>query len=123
MCKIVENAYNCLPKGNSYDRDQDNIQVLKIICPNLLKLGRKNQRQLEGRISLTRGTRELLDKVEKICKSWFNVWKDTVVPKIMFQPKWYNSDKVLQEDDLVYLQKKDSKMDTPHGPLEGRSRW
>ena len=27
---------------------------------------------------MTRGTRELLDKVEKMYKSWFIVWRDTV---------------------------------------------
>ena len=40
------------------------------------------------------------------------MWKDTVVPKIMFQPKWYNSDKDLQEGDLVYFQKKDTAKET-----------
>ena len=46
-------------------------------------------------------------------KSWFIVWRDTVVPKIMFQPKWYNSDKDLQEGDLVYFQKKEGKANQP----------
>ena len=113
LCKIVENAYNSLPIGYSYDRDQDNTQILKIICPNMLKMGHKNQRQLEGPIRLARGTRELLVKVEKLYEAWFNVWRDTVVPKIMFRPKWYNSDKDLEEGDLVYFQKKDGKIDTP----------
>ena len=111
--KLLRFAYNSLPIGYSYDRDQDNTQVLKIICPNMLKMGHKNQRQLEGPIRLTRGTRELMEKVEKMYKAWFYVWRDTVVPKIMFQPKWYNSDKDLQEGDLVYFQKKESKLDQP----------
>ena len=64
-CKIVKNTYNSLPIGYSYDRDQ----VLKIIRPNMLKMGHKNQRKIEGPIRLTKGTRELLDKVEKLCKS------------------------------------------------------
>ena len=115
MCKIVENAYNSLPIGYSYDRDQDNTQVLKIICPNMLKMGHKNQRQIAGsyQVDQGKGTRELLDKVEKLYKSWFIVWRDTVVPKIMFQPKWYNSDKDLQEGDLVYFQKKEGKANQP----------
>ena len=96
LCKIVENAYNNLPIGYSYDRDQDNTQVLKIICPNMFKMGHKNQRQIEGPIRLTKGTRELLDKVEKLYKSWFVVWRDT-----------------LQEGDLVYFQKKEGKANQP----------
>merc|ERR1711888_299073 len=51
------------------------------------------------------------DKVEKLYDSWFRVWQDTVVPKLLFQPKWYQSDKDLQEGDLVYFQKKDGKLE------------
>ena len=32
-----------------------------------------------------------------------------MVPNIMFQPKWYNSDKDLKVGDLVYFQKKEGK--------------
>ena len=113
LCKIVENAYNSLPIGYSYDRDQDNTEVLKMICPNMLKMGHKNQRQLDGPIRLARGTRDLLDKVEELYKAWFFIWRHTVVPKIMFQPKWYRSDRDLQEGDLVYFQKKEGKLVQP----------
>ena len=88
----MENAYNSVPIGYSYDRDQDNTGVLKIICPNMLRMGRTNQRSLEGPIRLARGTRELLTKVEDMYDTWFKIWKDTVVPKLIFQPKWYQSD-------------------------------
>ena len=87
--------------------------MLKIIYPNMLKMGHENQRQIEGPIRLTKGTRELFDKMEKMYKSWFIVWRDTVVPKIMFQPKWYNSNKELQEGELVYFQKKEGKANQP----------
>ena len=43
--------------------------LLKIIRPNMLKMGHKNQRKIEGPIRMTKGTRELLDKVEKLYKS------------------------------------------------------
>ena len=111
LCKLVENSYNSVPIGYSYARDQDNTQVLKIITPNMLKMGHINQRQLQGTIRLSRGTRELLDRVEQLYKNWFHVWRDTVVPKLLYQPKWYNSDKDLEEGDLVYFQKRDSELD------------
>ena len=41
-------------------------------------------------------------------ESWFKVWQDVVVPKLLLQPKWYDGDKDLKEDDIVYFQKKDS---------------
>ena len=105
LCKLVENAYNSVPIGYSYDRDQDNTGILKIICPNMMRMGRTNQRTLDGPIRLARGARELLTKVEDMYKAWFKVWQDTVVPKLLFQPKWYDKDCDLLEGDLVYFQK------------------
>ena len=40
--------------------------MLKIICPNMLKMGHKNQRQIDGTIRLAKGTMELLDEMEKL---------------------------------------------------------
>ena len=51
--------------------------------------------------------------MEKVYKSCFIVWRDPGVPKIMFQPKWYNSDKDLQVGDFVHFQKKESKANQP----------
>ena len=69
----------------------------------------KDHRHIEGLMRLTKDTRELRDKVEKVYKSWFIVWRDTVVPKVMFQPKWYNFDKDVRVGDLVYFQEKEGK--------------
>ena len=33
------------------------------------------------------------------------------MPKLIFQPKWYDGDRDLQEGDLVYFQKKETKLD------------
>ena len=46
--------------------------------------------------------------MEELYESWFKVWQDVVVPKLLLQPKWYDGDKDLKEDDIVYFQKKDS---------------
>ena len=100
-----------MPIGYSYDRDQDNTSILKIICPNMLRMGRTNQRTLEGPIRLARGARELLTKVEKLYDAWFKVWQEAVVPKLIFQPKWYDGDRDLQEGDLVYFRKTESQLD------------
>ena len=57
LCKLVENAHNSVPIGYSYDRDMDNTAKLKIITPNMLKMGRTNQRTLDGPIRLAKGSR------------------------------------------------------------------
>ena len=112
LCKLVENSYNSVPIGYSYGRDQDNSAILKIICPNMMRMGRTNQRTLDGPVRLARGAREMVEKVEELYDAWFRVWQDSVVPKLMFQPKWHNKDCDLTEGDLVYFQKEgDSQLD------------
>ena len=107
LCKCVENSYNSVPIGFSYGRDADNTSLLKIITPNMLRMGRTNQRQLDGPIRLAKGSRELLDKIDAVYRAWFLVWRDSLVPKIMFRPKWFDSSKDLAIGDLVYFQKED----------------
>ena len=72
----------------------------------MLRLGRNNTRALDGPMKLPRGG-ELLDKVTEIHDLWFNIWINSYVPKIMFQPKWWKQDK-----DLYISRKKESAMDS-----------
>ena len=46
-----------------------------------------------------------MNRVEEVYKAWFQIFKDVVVPKMMFRPKWYKSDDDLHNDDLVYFKK------------------
>ena len=48
FCKLAENAYNNLPIGYSYSRYQDNTELLKILTPNMLRVGRINSRALQS---------------------------------------------------------------------------
>ena len=50
-----------MPLGYSFSNDQDNTGILKIISPNMLRVGRNNSRALSGPMKLPRGG-ELLDK-------------------------------------------------------------
>ena len=49
-----------------------------------------------------------MEQVEKTYQAWFRIFKETVVPRLIPQPKWFNIEKDLKEKDLVYFQKKDS---------------
>ena len=44
LCKLIENDHNNLPLGFKFGRDEDNTEVLKILTPNMLRLGRINTR-------------------------------------------------------------------------------
>ena len=108
FCKLAENAYNNLPIGYSYSRYQDNTELLKILTPNMLRVGRINSRALQGPIKLPVNKKELMEQVEKTYQGWFRIFKETVVPRLINQPKWFKIERDLKEKDLVYFQKKDS---------------
>ena len=48
VLKLIENDFNNTPLGYSYGRDADNTPILKIITPNLMKIGRIHSRSLDG---------------------------------------------------------------------------
>ena len=105
LFKIVENNYNNLPIGYHYNRDQDNTPALRMITPNMLKQCRINSRALDGNIKIPRTGKDMMNRIEEVYRSWFKIFKDAVVPKIMFRPKWFNSDEDLNVEDLVYFKK------------------
>ena len=52
----------------------------------------------------------MVEKVDKLYQAWFKLWKETVVPRLIRQPKWFKSDKHLKPGDLVYFEKDPSKL-------------
>ena len=112
FCKLAENSFNNLPLGFSYGRQQDNTELLKIITPNMLRIGRNNNRALQGPIRLPGNTKELLDLVDSTYKAWFNVFKETVVPRLIPQPKWFQKEVDLNEEDVVYFRKEEKELNS-----------
>ena len=110
VCKLVENDHNNLPLGFKFDRDQDNTEVLKIITPNMMRLGRINTRALSGPLRLPSGASEMVEKVVKAYEAWFKVWSESYIPKLLFRPKWFKDDSDLKIGDLVYFQKSESEL-------------
>ena len=111
--KLVENTYNNAPIGYSHGRDVDNGVILKTISPNMMRVGKNNSRALEGNIRLPVGGTEMVEKVDKLYKSWYKLWKDSVVPRLIRQPKWFKSDKHLKPGYIVYFEKESGKVSSP----------
>ena len=106
----MENQINNMPLGYSFSNDQDNSGILKIISPNMLRVGRNNSRALSGPMKLPAGG-ELLDRVQDTYDSWFRIWSECYIPKIMFQSKWWPMDRELIEGDIVFFRKKESNLE------------
>ena len=105
LCKLVETQYNNLPIGFHHSRAADNTPLLKMLTPNMLRTGRINQRSLDGPVRIPENRKEILKKVDETYSAWFKIWLNTLVPKLMFAPKWFRTDKDLELGNLVYFQK------------------
>ena len=111
LLKLVENQLNNLPLGYTYGRDQDNSPLLRMISPNMCRVGRNNERALDGPMRLPRGGGELLKEVQKLYNAWFRIWNASYVPKLLYQPKWWKQESHLKEGDIVMFQKRESELD------------
>ena len=74
MLKLVENQINNLPIGYSFGRDQDNTSLLKMLTPNMMRVGRSNERSLNGPMKLVNAPSDLLQRVQDTYEAWFRVW-------------------------------------------------
>ena len=76
-----------------------------MICPNFLRVGRINDRSLDGPIKLPNGPGEMMEKVEKAYVAFFKIWNEVMVPKLMKLNKWFDNKGMLNVGDVVYFQK------------------
>ena len=105
VAKLVENNLNNLSMGFSYGRAADNTPLLKMITPNMMKIGRLNSRAVEGPVRFPAGPKDLMVKVEQTFDAYFRIWNSTMVPKLIPQPKWFKESPELKPEDVVYFQK------------------
>ena len=105
LAKLVENHLNNLPLGYSFGPDSNNTPLLRLITPNMLRVGRLNSRALAGPIKLPKGPRDMVDKVGKLYDAFFKVWNIVMIPRLIPQPKWFKSSPDIKIDDVVYFQK------------------
>ena len=76
LAKLIENSYNSLPLGNHQHERARGTPVLKMICPNHLRVGRLNNRDMDGLMRLPRNREEQLKEVSDMYTAWFKIWQD-----------------------------------------------
>ena len=110
LCKLVENDMNNLPMGFRYARDANNSPLLKLIFPNMLRVGRINTRSLDGPIKLPSGPKDLMEKVEKAYTMFYKLWNITMVPRLMKMHKWFDGKALIKVGVIVYFRKVESEL-------------
>ena len=105
FCKLIENHLNNIPLGYSFSRDLNNSPILKIISPNVMKIGRINSRCIDGPLRLPSGPKDFIKKVEDTYDAFFKIWNVAYLPKLIPTPKWFKDSPELKPNDIVYFQK------------------
>ena len=110
LLKLIENDLNNLPLGYSYSRDSDNSPLLKLIFPNMLKIGRLNTRAMDGPIRMPASPGELMEKIDKGYSAFFKIWNTTMIPKLMRMHKWFDNKSQLVVGDIVHFRKVENEL-------------
>ena len=104
----VSNSVNNMPLSLAYS--SPNLEYSDIITPNRLRLGRNNERSPLGIVTVTNDPTKISQANERIFNTWFEAWLISHVPKLMNQPKWYNSDQDLKTGDIVLFLKNEKEL-------------
>ena len=105
----VANSINNLPIaiGNIVE----DLENLDILTPNRLILARNNDRCPMGTLEVTDDIKKIIQTNNEIFNIWFKCWLVSYVPTLMFQPKWYTSDRDTKIGDVVLFLKSDKQFD------------
>ena len=108
VAKGIENAYNSLPLGTYSRRGEENVPILGILTPNLLK-GKVSSRAPAGLFEVERDIGRLLDKVQTLFKGWYNLWNTIYLPQLIHRTKCFSTtDQDIKADDIILFKKTES---------------
>ena len=73
-------------------------------------MGRLGTRIPVGPFLLPLGPPGIINNIQKLYQSWYQVWADTLLVKLLreAQPKWFQSDRDLKVGEFVYFRKNES---------------
>ena len=95
----ISNSINNMPLALRNRRS--NLKSMDLITPNRLRLGRNNERNPVGHLSVINDMNKTIKENENIFNAWFEIWLSCHVPKLMGQQKWYKSGLDLKEGDII----------------------
>ena len=105
----VANTMNNLPIGlGNLSKDLEN---LDLITPNRLMLARNNDRSPIGPVKVSSDVGKIIEQNNDIFAVWFKAWLISCVPSLMFQPKWFRSDRDIKMGDIVLFLKSEKEFE------------
>ena len=109
VAKGIESSYNNLPLGCYYRRSQENVSVLNILTPNMLR-GKVSSRAPVGLFEVPENPNSMMDKVYTLFRTWYQLWNTVYVPQILERQKWFDNREDLQADDIVLFKLRQSEL-------------
>ena len=101
----IANCVNDTPLAVKYV--PSDVEQMDLLTPNRLLIGRNNDRSPAAPVTLSSDPGKLIQQNERIVTAWFECWLTSHVPKLIDQPKWFDSDSDVQSGDVVLFLKKD----------------
>ena len=83
---------------------------MDLITPDRLKLGINNDRSPVSPLKVIRNLQNMLEENKKIYNPWSEAGLTSQIPKLMGQPKWFQSSRDVKICDVVLFVKKDGSL-------------
>ena len=108
----IANAVNDMPLalGNTVS----DFEEMDLITPNRLRLGRNNNRSPVGPLFVTNDPSKVFAENTMIFNAWFETWLISHVPKLMHQPKWFQTEYHIKIGDIVLFLKKEGLLNSTY---------
>ena len=101
----IANCVNDTPLAIRYV--PKDVEQMDLLTPNRLMLGRNNERSPACPLCVSNDAEKIITQNANIMRAWFECWLISHVPKLMEQPKWFNSDTDLKVGDVVLFLRKE----------------
>ena len=101
----IANCVNDTPLAIRYV--PSDVEQIDLLTPNRLLLGRNNARSPVVPLSVGSNLEKLIQQNERIVTAWLECWLTSHVPKLVDQPKWFDSDADVKVGDVVLFLKKE----------------
>ena len=97
----VANAINNLPIG--IGNSTTGLENIDLITPNRLLFARNNDRCPAGTLNISNDLGKMIEQKNRLFYVQFKAWLVSYVPTVMFQSKWFRSDKDPKVGDVLFL--------------------
>ena len=101
--KLIEGDLKSCPFGVTMGRTETNSPLIKLICPDQLRMGRISNWIPTGPFKLPDSPKDLIAMVDELYWIWHSLFNESMLPALLAQsqPKWFTQDTDLVEGDVV----------------------